>query len=83
MNKKQWLVLIVGVIALGLIFFLTPRYKITQIDQDNYIRTEQSSALYERSSGTVKLHWEHIALYAAITVLACGILLVSLRRKNG
>ncbi|MDD5018856.1 MAG: hypothetical protein PHH75_01610 [Candidatus Omnitrophica bacterium] len=82
MNKKQIAVILLGIIALVLIFFLTPRYKITSIGGDNYIITEQSSSLYERSQGAVKLHWEKISLYGGIALLACGGLAVVFRRKK-
>lgn len=83
MNKKQWIVVLLALSALALIYFLTPRYKLIQIDEKNYIRTEQSSSLYQRSKGQVKLHWEKIGLYAGITLLTTGVLLLVLRRKNG
>jgi hypothetical protein len=82
MNKKQITVILVGVVALVLVFFLTPRYKITSVGGDNYIMTEQSSALYERSKGTVKLHWDKISLYAGIALLAYAGLFWGLRTKK-
>lgn len=83
MNKKQWAVVIAGTIILVLIFFITPRYKITQIDKNNYVRTEQSSSLYKRCQGKEKLHWEKIALFGGITVGACLVLLPLMGKKNG
>lgn len=83
MNKKQTIVLILGVLALVLIVWLTPRYKITAIGGNNYIVTEQTSSLYERSRGTVKLHWNKVLLYTGIIVPACGFFIWAFRRKNG
>ena len=86
MNKKQWAVVILGVLILVAIFIFTPRYKMTAIGGDNYIITEQSSSLYARSQGAIRLHWDKISLYAGATVVACGILIGLLRTrgtKNG
>lgn len=83
MNKKQWFVLFLGIIAIIAIVIFTPRYKVSWIDAENFIVTEQSSSLYKRASGTVKLHWDKIILYSSLTVLACAGIAFVLREKNG
>jgi hypothetical protein len=83
MNKKQNIILGLGVLGLILIVLFTPRYKIAWIDSKNFIQTEQSSSLYKRSKGDVKLHWDKILIYAGITVSLCGILMFIVRRKGG
>lgn len=79
MNKKQLIVLALCVIAVVLIVLFTPRYKITWINSDNYVLTEQSSALFKRSAGPAKLHWDKIALYAGLTLLVGGAAIFILR----
>ena len=83
MNKKQIIVIVLGVIALGLIVLLTPRYKITWIGSNSFIKTEQSSSLYKKSSGEVKFKWKKISFYSGIAIVTCGILLLLLKDKNG
>jgi len=83
MNKKQLIVLVAGILALILIAWFTPRYKMTAIGDGNYIITEQTSALYERSRGAVRLHWDKILLYEGPVIPICGLLMWAFRRKNG
>lgn len=83
MNRKQSAVLALGVIGIILIVIFTPRYKITWLDSNNFVKTEQTSSLYKRSAGTVKFHWEKILVYSSITVVACGILLFVFKEKRG
>lgn len=83
MNKKQTFLIFLGLISIVLIVFFTPRYKVTWIDSKNFITTEQTSSLYKRSKGTVKLHTEKILAYAGIAICACGILIFLSRDKNG
>lgn len=83
MNKKQNIILGLGVLSLILIVLFTPRYKITWIDSKNFIQTEQSSSLYKRSKGDIKLHWDKILIYGGIAVSLCGILMFTVRRKDG
>ncbi|QAT16892.1 hypothetical protein BU251_03665 [Candidatus Velamenicoccus archaeovorus] len=83
MNKKQLIVLVAGILALILIAWFTPRYKVTAIGGDNYIITEQTSSLYERSRGAVRLHWDKILLYEGLAIPICGLLMWAFRRKNG
>jgi len=82
MNKKQIIILILEILAIVLIVWLTPRYKITDIGGNNYIITEQTSSLYERTHGAVKLHWGKVFLYTGITIPVCGLFVWVLRRKN-
>ncbi len=83
MNKKQIIVCVLGIVTIVLIVIFTPRYKITWIDQKNFIKTEQTSTLYKRSKGKEELHWENISLYAGAAILACGMILFLLRGKDG
>jgi hypothetical protein len=83
MNKKQIIVFVVEILAIVLIVWFTPRYKITDIGGNNYIITEQSSSLYQRSHGTVRLHWDKAFLYIGITIPVCGFLVWAWRGKNG
>ncbi len=83
MNKKQIVVLILGIIAIILSVVLTPRYKLSWSDaSQNYIITEQSSTLYNRAKGEVKFHWDKILTYSGIAVVVCGVLLFVLGGKN-
>ena len=82
MNNKQIVVLGLCVIAIVLIVIFTPRYKITWLDSKNYVLTEQTSALFKRSAGKAKLHWDKIALYAGLTLIAGGVALLLLRDKD-
>ena len=61
-----------------------PRYKIIMIDSQNFIKTEQTSALYKRSGGKEKLHWDRIAPLSAGIAIACGVLIGLVKeKKNG
>lgn len=82
MNKKQIAVLALAIIGIVLIVIFTPRYKITWIDSKNFIKTEQSSPLYKRSTGKESLYWDKIALYSGLTVVLAAILLRALRSKH-
>ncbi len=82
MNIKQTVIIILGIIGLVLIFIYSPRYKITQIDSENFIITEQSSSLYSRSGGTERLHWDKWLLYSGITIFAFGILVFAFKDKQ-
>lgn len=81
MNLKQLLIAIFGICAFIIIIIYGPRYKITEIGPDNFIKTEQSSALYKRCTGKVKLYWNRIFLYENIVLLLCGCLIFSAREK--
>lgn len=83
MNKKQLAALALGIVAITLIIIFTPRYKITLIDSENFIITEQTSTLYKRSKGKESLHWEKISLYSGISSLVCCLAIFSLRKKRG
>ena len=83
MNKKQILVIAVGVIGIVLIVIFTPHYKITWLNAHDYIITEQSSSLYKQSKGLVKYRWDKIAPPCGLIVLTCGIFVFILREKNG
>lgn len=82
MNKAQKITIILGILALAAIAFFTPKYKLTRIDDENYIKTEQSSALYARCTGETKLHWDKIFIYWGATGAVCAILLFFLKGKN-
>ncbi|MFH1690960.1 MAG: hypothetical protein ABIC68_00100 [Candidatus Omnitrophota bacterium] len=81
LNVKQVIVLVLGVCAFGLCIYFAPRYKITEMGPGNYIKTEQSSSLYKRSSGKVKFYWGRIFLYEGAIILSCGILMFLLKKK--
>jgi hypothetical protein len=83
MNKKQLYALVLGIVAIALIVYFTPRYKITQIDSENFIITEQTSTLYKRSTGKEGLHWDKILLYSGISAFVCCLAIFSLREKHG
>ena len=76
MNTKQKFILFLGVIGVVGIAFFTPRYKITQIDEKNFLITEQTSPLFKRSNGEVKFHVDKILLYSSLWILTDGILLL-------
>ncbi len=82
MNNKQLTVLAFGIVAIGLIVYFTPRYKITQIDKENFIITEQTSTLYKRSKGKECLHWDKILLYSGIAAMICCLGVFSSREKK-
>jgi hypothetical protein len=82
MNKKQILVVVLGVLGVAAAVYFTPRYKLVMIDSQNFIKTEQTSALYKRSSGKEKLHWDKIVLISSGIILTCGILAVIFREKT-
>lgn len=82
MNSKQLLILALGGIGIVLIVLFTPKYKITWIDSQNYIKTEQTSPLYKRSRGTVQFHWEKILIYSGAATLVCGLLIFFTKEKN-
>ena len=82
MNKKQLIILILEILAIVLIVWFTPRYKITDIGGNNYIITEQTSSLYERSHGAVRLHWDKVLLYTGMTLPIYGLFAWALRRKK-
>ena len=84
MNQKQIIVLCIGILGIGAAAFFMPRYKIIMIDSQNFIKTEQTSALYKRSGGKEQLHWDRIAPIAGGIALVCGTLIGLLReKKNG
>ncbi len=83
MNSKQIAVIILMVIGIVLIVKFTPRYKITKIDSENFIKTEQSSSLYKRTKGTEKLHWDRVILYSGLTAIGSGALIFALRNRHG
>lgn|GEM_PF-846557 len=83
MNTKQKILIFLGVVGIGLIVYFTPRYKITHIDEKNFLITEQTSPLYKRSHGEVKFHIDKILIYSALWLLIDGILLITTRKKNG
>ncbi len=83
MNKRQTIVLILAVMGIALIFFLTPKYKITWIDSENFIKTEQTSSLYKRSQGKVQLHWDRIFKYSGIVFVTGAILIFILKERHG
>ncbi len=83
MNKKQKILLYLSVLGVGLIVYFTPRYKITQIDEKNFLITEQTSPLFKRSHGEVKYHIDKILIYSSLWLLIDGILLVTFRSKRG
>jgi hypothetical protein len=80
---KQILISVAAVVGIVLIVIFTPRYKITWIDKQNFIKTEQTSSLYKRSKGKENLYWDKIALYAGATILAAGVLVFLSRDKHG
>ena len=82
MNKKQIAALAIGIVAIALIVKFTPRYKITRIDTENFIITEQTSTLYKRSAGTVNLHWEKILLYSGISAFVCCLAIFYFRERR-
>lgn len=81
MNIKQLLIAIFSICASIIVIFYGPKYKITEIGPDNFIKTEQSSALYKRCTGKVKLYWNRIFLYESIVLLFCGFLIFLVREK--
>jgi hypothetical protein len=83
MNKKQLIIIWCGIIAVILIVIFTPRYKISWIDSQNFVQTEQTSTLYKRSKGVEKRHWDKIALTSGITLAASILLVFALREKHG
>ena len=84
MNKKQTIVIVAGILGIAAAFFFIPRYKIVMIDSQNFIKTEQTSALYKRSGGKEKLRWDRIAAIGGGIVVAGGILIGLLgEKKNG
>jgi hypothetical protein len=84
MNTKQTVVLILGILGIAAVVFFMPRYKITMITAQDYIKTEQTSALYKRSHGIEKLHWDRIVPISGGIFLVCGVLIGLLRdKKNG
>ncbi|MBI5872893.1 MAG: hypothetical protein HZB36_01960 [Candidatus Omnitrophica bacterium] len=83
MNKKQITVLTLEVIAIVLIVIFTPRYKITWLDSENFIKTEQTSPLYKRSKAKESLHLDKIAIYSGLVAMASGLLIFGLRDKRG
>ena len=84
MNKKQVITLFISIIALVLIYFFTPRYKIIWIDADNFVKTEQTSSLYKRSKGKESLYWDRIALFSGIVIIISVILIFFFfYKKNG
>jgi hypothetical protein len=82
MNSKQIATLCLSVIGIVLIVIFTPKYKITWIDSENFIRTEQTSALYKRSKGQEKYNWDKIAVYSGGVIAGCGLLMFALRDKD-
>lgn len=82
MNIKQVIILAVALIAILAATFLMPQYKIHYINSENFIITEQSSPLYERSLGEVRRHWDRILPVSGGILLAGGILCFLLRNKR-
>jgi hypothetical protein len=82
MNKKQRIVLSMGIISIALIIIFAPRYKITRINTNDYIITEQSSALYKQSKGLVRYHWDKIAARSGLAVLTYAALIFFMKEKN-
>ncbi|MFH0877599.1 MAG: hypothetical protein V1863_05180 [Candidatus Omnitrophota bacterium] len=82
MNKKQVFALVLGTIAIILIVIFTPRYKITWIDSVNFVKTEQTSSLYKRSKGTVKLHWDKILFYGGAVLAGTAVAFFALRESK-
>jgi uncharacterized protein YxeA len=83
MNNKQVIVVILCVIAIILIVIYTPQYKVTWLDRTNYVLTEQTSPLYKRSKAPAQKHWDKIALYAGLTLVIAGALVLVLKDKDG
>lgn len=71
-----------GIAAVVLTVIFTPRYKITWIDSENFIKTEQSSPLYKRSSGKALMHWDRIGLCGAPIAALCGLLIFLLKERK-
>ena len=82
LNTKQIIILIFGVCIFALGIYFAPRYKMTEIGPGSYIKTEQSSTLYKRSSGKVKFYWGLIVLYESAILLSCGVFTLLLRTKQ-
>ncbi|MGE5280611.1 MAG: hypothetical protein ACM3L6_07715 [Deltaproteobacteria bacterium] len=83
MNIKQITVLAVALIAIVGVTLLMPQYKIQYIDTKNFIVTEQSSPLFERSRGQTRRHWNRILPIAGGVLFVSGILCFVLRDKRG
>lgn len=83
MNNKQVIIVVLCVVILTLIVIFTPQYKVTWIDSKNYVLTEQTSPLYKRSKAPAKKHWDKIALYAGLTLMVAGALVLVLKDKDG
>jgi len=82
MNTKIVIVLVVALIGIVAVTLLMPQYKIHYMNADNFIITEQTSPLYERSLGEVKRHWDRIMPINGGILLAGGILCLFLRNKR-
>jgi hypothetical protein len=82
-NKKQIVILVVGALAIAAIVYLMPRYKMVRVDANNYIITEQSSPLFKRSQGELRLHWNWIAPSSGGVILLAGLGVFFLRDKRG
>lgn len=76
-------VLLFGIIAITLIVIFTPKYKITWMGPENFIKTEQTSSLYKRSAGKECYHWDKISIYSGIVALACCLAIFTSRDKRG
>lgn len=81
LNTKQIIVIVIGFCAVILSIYFAPRYKMTEISPGNYIKTEQSSSLYKRSTGKVKFYWGRMFLYESAILLFCGILTFLFKSK--
>lgn len=82
-NKNQAGVLVVIILAVAAILFFMPRYKMLKVDSENYIITEQSSPLFKRSKGEVRLHWNWIVPASGAVIVLGGLGVFLLREKNG
>ncbi len=82
MNKKQIVVIVLAAIAIALIVYFTPRYKITWIDSNNFVKTEQTSSLYKRTKGKENFYWDRITVYSSAVVILTGIMIFTFRRPN-
>ena len=71
------------VAGLGCIGYFTPRYKITRIDEKNFLITEQTSPLFKRTNGEVRFHIDKIVLYSSVWIVTGAVLLIALKGKDG
>ena len=83
MNSKQIVTLGFIILAIAAIVFFMPRYKMVKVDADNYIITEQSSPLFKRSKGEIRLHWNWIIPASGGVVLLGGLGVFLMKERNG